>query len=90
MTPSDGWVKLNADGASCGNMGPAGGGVVLRGSYENWVHGFSGNFGICTSMNVELLDLLNGLKLAFELGVRKLLVQMDSEIVVNQVRTQVC
>ena len=78
MAPSDGWIKLHVNGASHGNPGSAGEGELLRGPYRNGVHGFSGNFGICTSIKVELLGLLNRLKLAFELGVRMLRAQINS------------
>lgn len=53
---------LNVDGASRGNPGDAGGGVVVRDHASKWVRGFSGNFGICSSVKAELLALLYGLR----------------------------
>ena len=54
--PVEGWVKLNVDGASKGNPGIAGGGV-LRDHYGNWIQGFACNLGWCSSVKAEFLAL---------------------------------
>lgn len=45
--PSEGWVKLNTDGASHGNPGLATVGGVLRDVIGGWRGGFALNIGIC-------------------------------------------
>lgn len=39
--PNKGWVKLNTDGSSSGNLGPAGCGGILRDKNGDWLLGFS-------------------------------------------------
>ncbi|KAJ8430141.1 hypothetical protein Cgig2_026759 [Carnegiea gigantea] len=45
---------LNTDKASKGNSGVAAGGGVIRGDRGEWIQGSSENFGICTSVKMEL------------------------------------
>jgi len=89
FAPSDGWVKLNADGASRGNLGPAGGGGVIEGPLSNWVHGFLVCLGICSSVKAALLRLFPELRVAWKKGVDKLLVHMDFEVAINKIKTLV-
>jgi len=58
----------------------------LRGPLSNWICGFSAYLGICSSVKTELLGLLHGLKMAWMKGVPRLLVHMDSEVVVNIIK----
>ncbi|PKI60390.1 hypothetical protein CRG98_019215 [Punica granatum] len=51
---SRGWIKLNMDGASKGNPGPAGAGGVLRKEDGVWIAGFARNVGIATAVVAEL------------------------------------
>ena len=81
--PSENWTKLNVDGASKGNPGLAGGGGVLRNHRGDWIKGFAANFGMCSSVKAEMLALLQGLRLARNLGIARLEVHMDSKVVVD-------
>ena len=63
--PPPSWATLNTDGASKGNPGPAGGGVI-RGHRGEWICGFVENMGICTSTKAKLKAVLRGLLIAKE------------------------
>ena len=82
-------MKMNQDGASKGNPGHAGGGGTIRDHLGKWITGFSANFGSCTLVKAELLALLKGLQIAKEEGIGRLLIQMDSQIVVNKIKEPV-
>ena len=82
--PPEGWSKLNVDGASKGNPGPAGAGGLLRGPYGNWIRGFALSIGLCSSVKAELIALLRGLKLAKDEGITKLLVHTDSQVIIRK------
>lgn len=79
ISPPPDWVCLNTYGASKGAPRLASGGGVLRDSRGMFIHGFSTNFGICSTDRAELAAMEIGLKLAQSLGIRKLLIQMDNK-----------
>jgi len=79
-------MKMNLDGASKGNPGHTGGGGRIRDHLGKWIRGFSANFGSCTSVKAELLALLKDLQIARGEGLGHLLIQMDSQIVVNKIK----
>jgi len=82
-------MKMNIDGASKGNPGNAGGGGTIRDHLGKWIKVFSANFGSCTSVNVELLELLKGFQIARAEGIGHLLIQMDSQLVINKLKEPV-
>ncbi|KAL9831279.1 putative ribonuclease H domain, reverse transcriptase zinc-binding domain-containing protein [Arabidopsis thaliana] len=59
--PSVGWFKLNTDGASRGNPGPATAGGVLRDENGIWCGGFALNIGRCSAPLAELWGVYYGL-----------------------------
>lgn len=71
---------LNVDGSSLGNPGPAGFGGLARNPDGGWLFGFSGHIGISDVLKAELLGIFNGLKLAWERGIRNLICYTDSLI----------
>lgn len=77
-SPSYQWVALNTDGAAKGCPGLAGGGGIVRTHAGQCVGYFSLNFGVCTAMKAELLALLRGLQLVWEMGFKFVDVRMDS------------
>ena len=81
--PLENWIKLNVDGASKGNPGLAGGGGALRTHKGDWIKGFAANFGICSSVKAEMLAVLQGLWLAWNLGILRLELHMDSKVMVD-------
>jgi ribonuclease HI len=83
VSPPLGWFKLNTDGSSLGNPGLAGGGGVICNHVGEWVGGFSRAIGVTTSVQVELRALKDGLKLAIDLGIFNLEIEMDSLVAVE-------
>lgn len=81
------WVILNTDGASKGNPGPAREGGVIRDHQGHSVCGFIENMGCCTSTKAELKAMLRGLRIAKEKRLTKVLVRIDSQLVVNMLKS---
>ena len=82
-TPQDGWFTLNTDGAVKNNPGLAGAGGLIRDPLGRWVKGFSLGVGVTNSVAAELRGLLEGLKLALQLNISNLVVEMDALTIVN-------
>jgi ribonuclease HI len=74
---------LYVDGASFGNPGPSGGGIVLIVDDEIVVSR-SEDFGHGTNNQAEYRALLEGLGDAAQHGIRELLVRSDSQLLVRQ------
>ena len=77
-------VKLYTDGGSRGNPGVAAGAFVICKMDDNVVEKSGFYIGITTNNQAEYQALLKGLQRSAELGIRKLNVFMDSELVVKQ------
>jgi ribonuclease HI len=79
-------ITLQFDGGSRGNPGPAGIGVVLRAA-DGTVVGQLGRFiGRATNNVAEYRGLITALQKAKEMGVRRVKVLGDSELIVKQMR----
>ncbi|KAL0006019.1 hypothetical protein SO802_013580 [Lithocarpus litseifolius] len=76
--PPLGWMKLNSDGSALGNPGKAGGGGLIRDHQGNWVRGYARAHGNSNSSLAELWALCDGLEIAKDLGLDKLIVEMDA------------
>ena len=85
--PSNGWCKLNTDGASRGNPGLATAGGVMRDENGEWQGGFAVNIGICSATLAELWGVYYGFVIAWENGIRRLEVEVDSATVVGFLKT---
>lgn len=77
---------LQTDGGARGNPGPAGSGAVLFDEKGAAVGEWSAYVGETTNNQAEYKALIGGLEMALEKGVRQLLVKMDSELIVNQMK----
>eukprot|EP00253_Pinus_taeda_P002560 PITA_02560 len=75
--------KLNFDGASKGNPGQAGFGGIIRDSKGSPVQIYFGNIGWDTNNAAELEGLWQGLSIARELNLYPLIVEGDSQIIIN-------
>lgn len=82
----EGWWVLNTDGASLGNPGPAGAGIVLRDAGGAILGELSRSLGKATNNEAEYRALILGLTEARSMGATRLKVLLDSELVVKQVQ----
>ena len=83
----NGWFKLNTDGAARGNPRLATTGGVVRDEYRMWKGGFALNIGICSAPLAELCGVYYGLCIAWDCGIRRLEVEINSESVVGFLQT---
>lgn len=56
-------------------------GGLLRNEYGEWLAAFASRVGICTSVKAELLAVKHGLELAWSLGYRRIIFEVDSQVV---------
>lgn len=76
---------LRFDGASRGNPGKSGAGAVLyKNDLEIW--SISRNLGIQTNNYAECFAMTLGINKAFELGIKDLIVEGDSMLIINQLK----
>ncbi len=61
---------------------------MLRDSNGNWIRGFSHNLGITNSLAAELWGFRDGLLLACELKICKLIVEIDAKSVVDLLKSE--
>lgn len=77
---------LSTDGASRGNPGPAGLGVVLAREDGTVIREIAEPLGETTNNVAEYRALIRGLKEAERLGIRRLLVRSDSQLMIRQLQ----
>lgn len=75
-------AKIYVDGASRGNPGKAGIGVIINSGGA--VRRISEFIGVKTNNEAEYTALIRGLETALEMGVRNVIVYSDSELMVQQ------
>nr|GMC97865.1 putative RNA-directed DNA polymerase [Ipomoea batatas] len=81
--PESGWLKHNTHGRRNRRTGIAGCGGVFRDDKGNWIEGFIANLGIFSSEEAEAWAVLKGLKIAWERGFRKVMVETDANNIVE-------
>jgi len=79
-------LYANTDGASRGNPGESGIGIILRDERGTVVYSGSGYIGRTTNNAAEYQALLSCLKKAIQLGCSKLIIRSDSELMVRQLK----
>jgi ribonuclease HI len=77
------FIKVNFDGASKGNPGPAGYGTVLRNSDGEILGLEAGFIGDTTNNVAELTGLLRGLQAATNKGYQRILLEGDSQPIIK-------
>ena len=84
-TPLDWWYMLNTDGVAKGSPGLVGASGIIRDSLGRWVKRFHRGLGLTFSIVAKLWGLLKGLKLAHQLNISHLIIEieMDAQIIVN-------
>ncbi|CAN1743216.1 Putative ribonuclease H protein At1g65750 [Linum perenne] len=73
-----GWVVLNSDGSVLHPSSKAAAGGLIRDELGRCLMAFSYNLGRCSITRAELRGAVHGLSIAWNLGYRRVLVQMDS------------
>ncbi|XVE58507.1 hypothetical protein DITRI_Ditri04bG0175000 [Diplodiscus trichospermus] len=86
IPPSHGWVKLNTDGSLRPSGETARGGGLVRDANGSWMCGFSFNIGSCDVSAPELWAVVQGLKLAWQKGFRRVVLETDSRLVFSWLR----
>ncbi|CAN1135050.1 Putative ribonuclease H protein At1g65750 [Linum perenne] len=74
---------MNYDGSLYTNPNRAAAGGVIRDDNGRFVSAFSMNLGSCSIMRVELRSIVEGTKRAWNIGIRNLRIQSDSEAAVR-------
>jgi len=89
------YAVMHCDGASSGNPGESGIGIVIDfackktpGKGLKETYRFSQYIGVATNNIAEYSALLKGLKKARSLGIKKIKIFLDSELVVRQINGQ--
>lgn len=88
QAPPIDWATLNTDGASKGTPGPAGGGGVIRDCRGVFTRAFTANFAVCTAFKAELWAAAIGLEMARNMGIKKLILQMDSAVCIEVIKNE--
>lgn len=84
--PLNSSLVIYTDGASRGNPGPGGIGIVIYDSDNRQVGKVSLSIGICTNNYAEYTALIRALKIAIYFKTRTLKIRTDSELIVKQMR----
>jgi ribonuclease HI len=84
--PPKDFLKLNFDGASKGNPGDAGYGVIFRNHLGHIIAIGAGPLGHSTNNAAELWALINGLQMASQNNYTKLIVEGDSQVIIGLLR----
>ena len=82
-SPHSCYFKLNIDGSVQGNPRKASAGGLIRNCMGTWTKDFSRSIGITHSMAAKLWGLHDGLVLARNLSIRKLIIEIDAKAVVT-------
>ncbi|CAN0906062.1 Putative ribonuclease H protein At1g65750 [Linum grandiflorum] len=80
--PSD-FVTVNTDGSVIQPNSDAAAGGIFRDSQGKVLHTFAANLGRCTITRAELRGAIFGLRLAWDHGFRKVILQLDSRCAIS-------
>ncbi|OMO68571.1 hypothetical protein COLO4_29577 [Corchorus olitorius] len=81
--PEEGWLKMNCDGAFKDAEDDSGIGVVIRNEDAKVVAGLNKTVKVNSSLMAESLAVREGLKLAVNLHVPKLMIEVNSQVLVR-------
>ncbi|KAL0462354.1 UNVERIFIED_CONTAM: hypothetical protein Slati_0123000 [Sesamum latifolium] len=82
-TPSPVWFKLNSDGSSLGNPGPAGAAGIIRDAEGQVRIAYQVVLGTTTSVIAELTTVWRSLELAMAHGLAPIVVEVDATTVIQ-------
>lgn len=77
-------ITIETDGASRGNPGLAGAGIIIKDDHGRRIETIQKFLGVTTNNQAEYKALIEGLRAAQRHEPEELIVRMDSELVVNQ------
>ncbi|KAL6221415.1 hypothetical protein ACLB2K_009166 [Fragaria x ananassa] len=77
------WLKLNTDGLAKGNPGPAACGGVFRDCFGNFIAGYCQGLSHQTAFFSELMAVIIGVELAYQLGWHQIWLESDSTSVLS-------
>ncbi|CAN1145805.1 Putative ribonuclease H protein At1g65750 [Linum perenne] len=81
---------MNSDGFRYTNPNRAAAGGVIRDDNDRFVLAFAANMDTYSIMRAKLRSIVEGTKLAWDRGIRKLRIQSDSKAVEEMLSKQVC
>ena len=81
--PEARWFRLNSDGSSMGNLGPASSGGLIRNGEGDWVCGYARKIGVTTSFAAKLWGLRDGLLHCFNLHLPAIEIEIDAKSIVD-------
>ncbi|CAI0374065.1 unnamed protein product [Linum tenue] len=84
--PPSGWASLNTDGSVLLSQNKAAAGGVIRREDGRMLRAFSVNLGGGSITHAELAGIDQGMRLAWEMGIRKLAVQTDSATAISLIQ----
>ncbi|CAN1811165.1 Putative ribonuclease H protein At1g65750 [Linum perenne] len=76
----EGWSTLNTDGSRFSRKGATAIGGLIRNEHDIFVQAFCANIGNCSITRAEIKAIVEGMKMAWSLGIRKLNIQSDSRV----------
>ncbi len=79
-------LLIYTDGASSGNPGPSGIGIVIKDAGGNLIKEYGEYAGEGTNNTAEYMAVIKALEIAKELGAGKLKINSDSQLIVNQMQ----
>ncbi|CAI0429560.1 unnamed protein product [Linum tenue] len=82
--PPQGWAALNSDGSVTNGQAAAGG--VVRDEHGRLIRAYSMKLGEVSITRAELEGIVKGLKVAWDEGIRCLIVQTDSQTAIKLIR----
>ncbi|XP_075095190.1 uncharacterized protein LOC142173491 [Nicotiana tabacum] len=81
--PRNGFVKINSDGCSKGNPGPAGGGSIVRNDQGKIIISYAAPLGCMTNNMAEAMALKIGIEWCRNVGITELEIDYDSKLLVD-------
>ena len=86
--PTDQWIKINTGGNALGYLGRLGAGGIWRDKSGQLLMAFATTLGEGTNNKVEIEAAIFGLTWALDLGYKNIILEMDSQLVVNWINQQ--
>ena len=86
--PPKGWAKLNFNGAARGNLRIARAGIIINDDKGQWIARKAISINPTSNNLEEGRTLEEGLKLCLQLGLSKIYIERDSQIVLNAIRNR--